>query len=195
MSSPVEGGIDYGNNGLSGSFTYFYTDFKDKIVAAYLTDGSQTWKNLGDATISGFEAELAYDLGVPLHWAWEIRPYLNMTVLTQYEDKSTGEDLQDVSGSNFSAGLVTSNGEGIFFRLNVAYAGSQNVTDYESSYPYQEIKLASNTVTDLTASYRFYENELTLRGEVLNLFDEDYAYVNGYPMPGRGVYAGLCWDY
>ncbi len=131
--------------------------------------------------------------------AWEVRPYLNMTVLTRYEDDRTGEDLQDISGVNYSAGIVLNNGDGIFCRLNVAYAGSQDIIDYESSYPYQDTTLDSNTVTDLTASWRFYENTrmgaFTLRGEVRNLFDEDYAYVKGYPMPGRGLYAGLRWDY
>ena len=37
--------------------------------------------------------------------------------------------------------------------------------------------------------------DLVLRGEVGNVFDEDYAYVNGYPMPGRTVYLGLKWNY
>ncbi len=131
--------------------------------------------------------------------AWEVRPYLNMTVLTRYEDDRTGEDLQDISGVNYSAGIVLNNGDGIFCRLNVAYAGSQDIIDYESSYPYQNTTLESNIITDLTASWQFYENArtgaFTLRGEVRNLFDEDYAYVKGYPMPGRGLYAGLRWDY
>ncbi|HIQ36518.1 MAG TPA: TonB-dependent receptor [Desulfocapsa sulfexigens] len=81
----------------------------------------------------------------------------------------------------------------------MAYAGSQDVIDYESGYPYQDMKLDANIVTDLTASYRFYENErigaLTLRGEIQNLFDEDSAYVKEFPIPGRGFYAGLRWEY
>jgi len=94
---------------------------------------------------------------------------------------------------------VLNNGDGISCRINVAYTGSQNVTDYGAAYPYPVTTLNSNIVTDLTASYRFYENEVvgkfTLRGEIQNMFDEDYAYVNGYPMPGRGLYVGLRWDY
>ena len=199
QSSTWEGGVDYDQNGLSGSLTYFHTDFEDKIISDYLSDGSSTWTNLGEAAISGFEAELAYDLGMPLDLTWEVRPYLNATLLTRYEDKTTGEDLQYISDTNYSAGLVVNNGDGIFCRLNVAYTGSQDVTDYESGYPYQEVKLDASTVTDLTASWRFYENErvgaFTLRGEVRNLFDEEYAYVKGYPMPGRGLYAGLRWEY
>ena len=37
--------------------------------------------------------------------------------------------------------------------------------------------------------------DLLLRGAVGNLFDEDYAYVNGYPMPGQSFYLGLQWRY
>ena len=198
-SSTWEGGIDYLQNGLKGSLTYFYTDFKDKIVSDYLADGSSTWKNLGDATIAGFETELSYDIGIPLNLAWEVSPYLNMTILTTYDDESTGEDLQHTSGLNYSAGLAVNNGAGLFGRLNMAYTGSQDVIDYEAFYPYPVVSQDSSIVTDLTASWRFYKNEgmgaITLRGEIRNILDEEYAYVMGYPMPGRSFYAGLRWDY
>ncbi len=197
-SNTYEGGVDFVQNAFDASLTYFYTDFEDKIVSTTLADGSKSWKNMGDATTSGFEAELGYDIGAPMHLAWEIRPYFNITYLTQYEDKSTGENLRDISESNFSAGLVVNNGDTISARLNVAYAGSQDITDYQFS-TYQTVELASHTVTDLSASWRFFESEqtgaFTLRGEITNLFDEDYAYVQGYPMPGIGGYLGLRWDY
>ena len=44
-SSTYEGGIDYSQHGFNASLTYFYTDFEDKIVANYLTDGSKSWEN------------------------------------------------------------------------------------------------------------------------------------------------------
>jgi vitamin B12 transporter len=199
-SGTYEGGLDYVNNGLHGSLTYFYTDFEDKIITDYSANGSRTWKNLGDATISGFEFEFSYDVGLPLKLAWEIRPYLNMTLLTQYEDDTTGNDLLYVSGTNYAAGLVVDIGNGIFCRLNVAYAGSQDVNDWESAaYPTPVVQLDSSTVTDLTAGWRFFENDrvgaFTLRGELRNLLDEEYAYVKGYPMPGRSFFLGLRWDY
>jgi nucleoside-diphosphate-sugar epimerase len=34
----------------------------------------------------------------------------------------------------------------------------------------------------------------TIKGDITNLFNEDYAYVNGYPMPGRSFYLGLRYD-
>lgn len=199
-SGTYEGGVDFEHKSLKASLTYFYTYFEDKIVTDYTVDGSQTWKNLGDATIAGFETELSYDLGMGLNWSWEVRPYLNLTILTQYEDDTTGDDLQYVSGTNYAAGLVVGDGDGIFCRFNVAYTGSQEVNDWESGlYPAPEVTLASVTVADLVGSWRFFESEtagaFTLRGEVRNLFDEEYAYVKGYPMPGQSFYFGLRWDY
>ncbi|WLE96197.1 MAG: TonB-dependent receptor [Candidatus Electrothrix communis] len=199
-SSTYEGGLDYSRNSFRMGLTYFHTDFEDKIITDYQADGSKTWKNLGDATISGVEGEFSYDLGMRMDWPWEMRPYFNMTLLTQYEDESTDENLQDVNGANISAGLMVSNGDGISCRLNVAYAGTQDVEDWESgASPTPVVELDASTVTDLTASWRFYEAErlgsFTLRGEINNLLDEDYAYVKGYPMPGRGFFATLRWDY
>ena len=85
-------------------------------------------------------------------------------------------------------------------RLNVAYSGPQDVEDWESgASPTPVIELPSSTVADLSASRRFYENErlggFSLRGRIDNLFDEEYAYVKGYPMQGRSFFAALRWDY
>lgn len=199
-STTYEGGIDFSRNGLSTSLTWFSTDFKDKITTLYLADGAQSWENIGEATISGLETELSYDLGVPLAWDWELRPYINLTYLTKYEDEETGDDLQYISDTTLAGGIVTSNGAGTFCRLNVTYTGSQDVQDWQSgSYPAQVVQLDSVTVADLTAAYRFLETEhygtFTVRGEITNLFDEDYAYVKGYPMPGRSFFVSLRWDY
>ncbi|MCI5188293.1 MAG: TonB-dependent receptor [Candidatus Electrothrix sp. AS4_5] len=199
-SSTYEAGMDYSRNSFRAGFTYFHTDFEDKIVTDYLADGSKTWKNLGDATISGVEAEFSYDLGMAMDWEWEVRPYFNMTLLTEFEDESTDEKLHYVSGTTLSAGLVVSDGDGIACRLNIAYAGAQDVEDWESdAYPTPVVELDASTVTNLTASWRFYEDDhlgaFTLRGEINNLFDEEYAYVKGYPMPGQSFFASLRWEY
>ncbi|MCI5114301.1 MAG: TonB-dependent receptor [Candidatus Electrothrix sp. AW1] len=199
-SSTYEAGMDYNRNSFRAGFTYFHTDFEDKIVTDYLADGSKTWKNLGDATISGVEAEFSYDLGMTMDWEWEVRPYFNMTLLTEFEDENTDEKLHYVSGATLSAGLVVSNGDGIACRLNIAYAGAQDVEDWESdAYPTPVVELDASTVTNLTASWRFYEDDhlgaFTLRGEINNLFDEEYAYVKGYPLPGQSFFASLRWNY
>ncbi len=197
-SATYEAGVDYSHAGLKGSFTYFHTDFVDKISKVSLFGGDSSWDNTSDATINGVEMELSYDLGIPLQWNWEVRPYVGMTLLTRYEDEDTGDDLQYISATNYSTGLVVGNGEGISCRFNLSYAGSQDVIDYELG-SYQVVKLASSTVADLFASFRVLDTEqagsLTLRTEIRNLFDEDYAYVQGYPMQGRSFFMGMRWDY
>ncbi|WYD81059.1 MAG: TonB-dependent receptor [Candidatus Electrothrix gigas] len=199
-SSTYEAGMDYSRNSFRAGFTYFHTDFEDKIVTDYLADGSKTWKNLGDAAISGIEGEFSYDLGMAMDWEWEVRPYFNMTLLTEFEDESTDEKLHYVSGTTLSTGLIVSDGDGIACRLNIAYAGAQDVEDWESdAYPTPVVELDASTVTNLTASWRFYEDDhlgaFTLRGEINNLFDEEYAYVKGYPLPGQSFFASLRWNY
>ncbi len=38
-------------------------------------------------------------------------------------------------------------------------------------------------------------SDVSVMTEIRNLFDENYAYVKGYPMPGINFYMGLRWDY
>lgn len=199
-SKTFDGGVDYADAGFAGSFTFFATDFEDKIVNSIAADGSSSWANLGSATINGLELEMSYDLGVPLNLPWELRPYLNLTMLTTYEDDATGDDLLYTSGTTYSTGLVFADGSGWFCRFNVAYNGSQDVQDWAAGvYPVPVVELDSFVVADLTANYRFYENETygqwSVRGEIRNMFDDEYAYVLGNPMPGRSFFAGLRWEY
>ncbi len=199
-SQTYEAGLDYTRLGFLFSLTYFHTDFEDKIVASDLAEGSQSWENVGDATVAGFEVESSYDLGQPLDLAWELRPYLNATFLTDFEDNETGDDLQYTSDTTLAAGLVIGDGNGTFCRFNLAYYSDQSVQDFESGlYPTPDYQLESVTVADLTTAWKFLEHaqygSFTVRGEMQNLFDTQYAYVKGYPMPGISVFVGLRWDY
>jgi len=192
-----EGGADYTKSGFSGALTWFTTDFEDKIVRSSLPGNITSYTNLGSATLSGVEGALSYDIGVPLRWAWEVRPFVDMTWLNTYKDDATGLDLTYTSDLTMSTGLAFANGAGFSGRVNVTYTGPQQVDDWEETYTV--VKLDSFVVTDLTLSYRFLQSEklgdFTVRGELRNLFDEDYAYVKGYPMPGRSIYVGLKWEY
>ncbi len=197
-----EGGTDYAKSGFAGSLTWFATDFKDKIVTNKVADRTTSYTNLGSATISGLEAALSYDIGTPLHWAWEVRPFVDMTWLHQYEDDATGLDLEYTSDLTLSTGLSFSDSAAFSGRLNVSYTGPQQVDDWEASVwpaPTPVVELDSFVVTDLTLSYRLWKDaqlgDFTVRGELRNLFDQDYVYVKGYPMPGRSAFVTLRWDY
>ncbi len=192
-----EGGAEYVQSGFSGSLTWFATDFEDKIVASGQANGASSYANLGSATISGLEAALSYDLGAPLRWAWEIRPFVDLTWLDEYEDDATGLDLTYVSDLTLSTGLAFSDNAAFSGRVNVAYTGPQQVDDWEETY--EVVELDSFVVTDLMLTYRFWKDatkgDFTIRGELRNLFDCDYAYVKGYPMPGRSAWVSLKWEW
>ena len=199
-SNTYEAGLDYEKSGFVTNLTYFYTDYSDKIVADYRADGAQSWKNLGNATLSGLEADFSYDIGAPLGLSWEIRPYLNLTLLDSFDDEETGKDLYYVSAVNAAYGISANNGKGLSCQLTLTSTGSQDIEDYESgTYPTPTVSLDSSTVADISASWKFWQDErfgsLTVRGDVLNITDEDYAYVKGYPMPGRTALVTLRWEY
>ncbi len=199
-SHTYEGGIDYMKAGISASLTYFYTDFKDKIESVYLSDGSSSWDNIGSATMEGLEMALSYDIGEPLGLAWEIRPYFNMTWLTDYHDDDTDKHLLYTSAVNLSSGIAVSDSDRLSARVNVAYTSGQDVQDWASGqYPAPVINMDGFTVVDLAGEYCLLRTakfgDFSVKGQVRNLFDEEYAYVKDYPMPGTNFYLGLRWDY
>ncbi|MBW2010563.1 MAG: TonB-dependent receptor [Deltaproteobacteria bacterium] len=199
-SKTYEGGIDFSYAFFNSSLTYFYTDFEEKIESATTAGGDSTWENIGDATMSGFEGEFSYDIGPLFSWDFQIKPYAAFTYLTEYEDEDeeTDEDLQYTSDITLSYGITVSDFNGFFANLNFAYLGEQDITDYEGG-TYQVIKKGGFTVANLTVSKKIADSEkyggLTLRGEIQNLFEKDYEYVQGYPMPGRSFFLGLSYDY
>ena len=199
-SETWEVGLDYNPGPLSTSLTWFSTDFSDKIEFAATPDGASSWTNLGSASISGFEGELAFDVGQKLDWPFEVKPYVSFTWLTEFEDDETGDDLKYIAEKKASCGIAISDYDGFSARLNVAYTDEKDVEDWESgSFPTPVVVLDDFIVTDLVISKRIHQSEkagsFTLRGEARNLFDEDYAYVKGYPMPGRSFFVVLYWAY
>jgi len=200
-SSTWEGGIDFYNSGVSVSATYFYTDYKDKIEYVSLPGGISSWDNLGEATIAGVEGEVNIDIGAIYNWEFQLRPYIRFTYLTQYEDDTTGEDLKYTPDWNASYGIDFTNWKGVSVNFNIAYTGQKSVEDWENQvWPNDPeiITLGSATVASLTISKTLLTSDrwgsLTLKGNISNLFNQDYAYISGYPMPGRSFYLGLRYD-
>jgi vitamin B12 transporter len=197
-SRTYEGGIDFSYNAFSSALTYFYTDFEDKIVSTTTNAGDKSWENVGEATIAGIEFEMSHDFGPMLGWGCQVKPYANLTWLTEYEDEETGEDLQYVSDVTASYGLTISNYDDLSANLNVTCFGDQDVVDYEHG-TYEVTELDGFTVAGLSISKKIFQTEqyggLTLKGEIQNLFDEEYEYVQGYPMPGRSFFIGMKYRY
>ena len=192
-SETYEGGIDFSYASFDSSLTYFHTDYKDKIQTYTTMGGDKSWKNLGKAEIEGIEGNLSYDVGSFFSWDYQVKPYVSFTYLTKYKDKETDKDLTYTSDIHVSYGITISDLDGFSANLNLAYTGKQDIT-----YPSTMTK-GSFTVANFTVSKKIIDSEkyggVTLRGEIQNLFDKDYSYVEGYPMPGRSFFLGLRYDF
>lgn len=198
-SKTYEAGVDYDSELLSASISYFFTDFEDKIESTFVA-GNSTWENVGKAEISGIEGQFSCDLGIALGWKYEVKPYINFVYLTRYRDKENHEDLKYINDWNASYGLTVSDLDGFSSRLNFSYTGNQTVDDWEAGgWPPPEIKMGGFTVADLAVSKRILDYDqygaFTLTGEITNLFDKNYAYVKGYPMPSRSFFMRLTYNY
>lgn len=197
-SKTYEMGIDYTQNTVTVALTGFHTKFKDKISYSYnSTLGVTQYENVEGATFEGFEGNVQFDMGELLGWDSEVIPYATFTVMTKYEDDATGEDLSYVEDWNASWGLRFNNEAlGLSSRLNFTYHGKHDITDYEGT---GETSLGGDTIVDLSfsktlCSFNEY-GKMALKGEITNLFNTDYALVQGYPSPGRTLYMGLNYSF
>jgi len=202
-SETWEGGLDWYGRVWQASLTFFRTDFKDKIEQVTRDDGIQSWDNMGEARISGLEGEIGLDVGPFLNSGWQIAPFVNLTYLTEYEDKETGEDLLYTSDMHLSYGLMVSDYDGFSARLALAYTGKQKVEDWQSAGPPDwsapVVEKGGYTLANISIRQRMVDfgsyGDLNLRGEVRNLFDRQYAHVKGYPMPGRSIVLGMDYSF
>lgn len=197
-SKTYEIGLDYSKESFSGGITYFNTIFEDKISYAYDPVGNITrYENVDGATISGIEGTLQFDIGAFFNWSYELSPYASFTCLTEYEDEEENEDLLYTPQWTASYGICFTNPDiGFVSRLNFAYIDEQDITDYAGT---GETTLDSYTVADLMVDKTLFSSEkygdVSIKAEIQNLFDETYAVVQGYPMPGRTFYIGLKYVY
>jgi vitamin B12 transporter len=181
-----EAGIDVARHSLNTSLTYFYNDFNEMIVSQEIAPWTYQYKNIGKATTSGLEGRISYDLGPTLDWQWSLKPHGSFVYMTEYEDERTNEDLPYVSDLTASWGLKILDNKGFSGDLSFSYTGEQRIT-----YP-EDTQKSGFTVANLSLSQKIANTgdygDLTLRGEVRNLLDKDYSYVEGYPMPGRSFF-------
>jgi vitamin B12 transporter len=188
------GDLHYGK--FAASLTWFTTDFKNKIQSKSQGSGVSSWENIGGATISGFEGELSQAFQL-FGDNWQIAPFASFVYLTEFKDDATGERLLYTPEWNGLFGLRISDRYGFHGMINLAYTGETDVEDWESSWAGAVITKGGFSVANLTVSKKFLIDKkkegraLTVKGEINNLFDREYQYVKGYPMPGRTFAIGL----
>lgn len=196
-SKTYEGGLDAGWNGVNAGLTYFHTDYQDKIESVTVAANTKSWKNIGKARITGVEGDLGWNLGKTFNWGFTLRPYASLTWLAEYKDRTTDNDLQYTPDLLVSYGISLSGLGGFSCRLNMTYTGKKQVNDWINYTG--EFTQGSYTVTDFSLSQILAQGEnwgkVSLDAGIRNLFDEDYHYVDGYPMPERNFYLGVRYTY
>ncbi len=197
-SETYEAGFDFYYQPLTLSLTLFHTDFDDKIQSVSLPGGVSSWDNIGSADITGLEGNITVAVGSIFKLPTTLELYGNFVYLPEYEDNDN-DDLLYVSEINLSYGLNLPDWQGFAARLNFSYTGKQDVQDWESGWSAPVVRKGGFTVADLTMSKKVVDTDkygdLTVRGEIMNLFDKEYSYVKGYPMPGRTFQLGLRYDF
>jgi Outer membrane cobalamin receptor protein len=188
--------IDY--KAFNLDLTYFQTDYENKILSRSI--GSSTdreYYNIGGkAKYRGTESQASVDIGHFFDWPFMLRPYANITHLLKYEDEN-GNKIQNVSNIDLAYGLSFQYPAiGLETDLRFTYFGHQREMDFTS---YEVKKTGGATTADFFISQRIckWENmgTLSVKGEMRNIFNENYATIYGYPMPGRSFYIGLKYEY
>lgn len=195
-SDTWEVGMDLAWKGFNASLTWFSTDYTDMIQTEAIAASTYTYLNIGSATVSGIEAELSKVFKLDGS-SWTLEPYAGYTHLLKYRDNKSGDDLLFTPQWNASTGLKVRDGRGFNAAFNLAYSGKTFIQNYETGFG-EVVPKGGFAVANLSASRKFPFGGkgitgpgITVKAEINNLFDRDYQYVTGYPMPGRTFVLGL----
>ncbi|MGV8075149.1 MAG: TonB-dependent receptor plug domain-containing protein [Syntrophobacteraceae bacterium] len=200
-----EAGLDAEYAGLKAGLGFFYTDYKDKISGGFpaTVDGDPTWttyRNVDGAVLSAIEGSASYKKSLTLHdMVVSLRPFLNFAYYTQRElkDKNYAEALNTdtvpyVPLWDAAGGLELNINRKVNFIFSGLYTGDEKQEDWNwlsESYGKGVDK----------GGFVLYSARLSIRPskhfnyflDCENLTDKKYAFVEGYPMPGRTFRVGL----
>ena len=166
----------------------YYNKVQDKIVA--IPTSSQfrwTMLNIGIVDITGLDVKAALDWSAAPWSAGAVARYCFQQSLDHSSPGSQtfGNQIPYIPLHSGSVDLLLSWRE-VTFSWSTTLTGerwsrSANTSDYH---------IAPWSTTDLAISYSL-RDRLTLSLRCANLFDHPYQIVQGYPMPGRNLLAGL----
>ncbi|MCE5243543.1 MAG: TonB-dependent receptor [Desulfobacteraceae bacterium] len=204
-STTYEAGLDAEFGGIKAGLGFFYTDYRNKISGGVpaVVDGDPSWttyRNVDGAVLSGVEASGSYKKAFTLcDMPFSLRPFANLTWYTQrsIEDETFASILKThtvpyVPLWDVVAGFEANFNRKVNFILSGTYVGEEKQEDFQYPSPTygQAVDKGGFFVLSARISYRPSKSlEFYLVTE--NLADRDYGYVNGYPMPGRTIRAGL----
>lgn len=175
---------------INFSADIFYNNATDKIVAVPTGNiGQWSMQNIGKATIKGAEASGNIDLEPIAEWLFSLRGNYTYQQAQAVSNPASAVYKNQIayiplhSGSyNFLA--VQKN---ISIGYNALFSGYR-YTGHNSAFTYMP---AWNT-HDISFSYKKHTSAIwKIFFELNNIFNEQYAIVNYFPMPGRSFRTGI----
>jgi len=195
--------IDYG--GFSGEIGWFYTDYTNAITPGFpiCVGGDCTWttyRNVAGANWSAIEALLSYKNSFTCYdMPINLRPYMNLVYYTQRELNDTSlatilhtntvpyVPLWDIAG-----GLEVGFSKKVSLLFTAVYNGPEMQQDFNYLSPTYNQAIDGGNFVVLGARLTIHPVKfLDLYLAVDNLTDKNYAFVDGYPMPGRAFRGGI----
>ncbi|SFM44627.1 TonB-dependent receptor plug domain-containing protein [Thermodesulforhabdus norvegica] len=204
-STTYELGVDAVYGKASLGFSVFYTDYTDRIVGGFTTciDGDCTWttyRNVDGATFTGMDGYASCDFAFSLgSFNATVTPYVNWIYYfsRELEDESSAQDLGTdtvtyVSKANLIAGLRFHFDRYADLNIWANYHGPQKVQNWDYTSPLYGTVYDKGgfTIYSLRLDFHIFDH-LHPYLTIDNLTDKDYAYADGYPMPGLTVIGGF----
>ena len=186
-------GFDLFFKPVTFTFSYFHTDYEDKIVNSSFRQGGErfsSYENHGDATMTGFDIGVEWALNKSFPLPFNASLWSNMTFNTTCRDELTQSDLLYISDYEIKTGLNVSY-QGWSGQLSHALIGPQMIDNWDT---FQVEEKGTFSYWDLTVRYRFNEH-WEAKGSILNLFDQEVEWVRGYLMPERNFLVGLTYNF
>jgi vitamin B12 transporter len=184
-------GMDYALPNKRGTLgvTYFRNDYRDLINGFVFVPGPPvffTAENVGKALSRGVEFSAELRLTETLRtsgtytYTDAVDRSANVRLLRRPRHAATLDVWNDFGGG-FSAGA------------GATFAADSE--DIDSSSPFGARTEGEDYVVARIYAAWAVNERLTLKARVENLFDEDYAVVNGFPSLGLGAFAGAEWRF
>ena len=149
-------------SGLKADIKYFETENRDKILNRSIYDDGYTseyYNQSGKSYINGLQGSISFDIGEFYELNFTLMPYLNFTKLFQYKD-TKGERLKNTRELTAFFGLNFNNPDwGLDTDLRFTYLGFQHEDNFNSSYPYQEVRTGNKLIGDFFISKTVFERD------------------------------------
>lgn len=165
----------------------FYSDISDFILFATVPDPENPEKTLNQNHNIGKVEQYGAEFDISASVTEKLECGFNYTYL-QRNNRSTSDKLTDTPDHKFFAYVKYFPISRLSFLL-----GAEHESERYTSTDGKRIADAFTTVS-LKAMCDIFDG-IKLEGGVNNIFDEDYAYQEGYPEPGRNYFANLTYRF